>query len=397
MSTISDVISQLRIKAFNNKKKRYDPSHGKKRKYTMKKPDQFISSWLEDDNLSHTGSITKALVVILNTHGCSWARNGITLNGPRNTSDVINDNFEEHTKPGGCAMCGYINDCADPGVVITKDDIVKQFRSSIEKYPNKPFDLVKIFTSGSFLDDNEIPFGARQEILELCNELSISNLLFESRPEFITKTNLEQLTQSFNGRLQVAIGLESANDKILEHSINKGFTFKDYCQAVQNAKELDVLVKTYLLLKPPFLNEQEAITDVLNSIEVLHSKKLTDCISINPVNIQKFTLIEYLFHRNEYRPPWLWSVHEILKLGHELLEGSDIRLLSQPTAGGKKLGVHNCGTCDPSVLKAINDYSLNNDVSTIAEHGKPCECKSLWRDVLVLEQITKNDPLIIPK
>jgi radical SAM enzyme (TIGR01210 family) len=147
-------------------------------------------------------------------------------------------------------------------------------------------------------------------------------------------------------------------------------------------------VKTYLLLKPPFLTERDAISDVVDSIKKLKQSGFTDSISINPVNIQKFTLIEYLFDRKDYRPPWLWSVIRVLENGHEILDGSKIRLLSAPTGGGHRNGAHNCGKCDTSCLEAINDYSLNNDPGIFKDIS--CSCYELWLDLIDLENAART-------
>ena len=73
------------------------------------------------------------------------------------------------------------------------------------------------------------------------------------------------------------------------------FLYYHFQAAAQLVQRSGFSIKTYLLLKPPFLNEHDAIVDVLKSIKVLNQNSLTDCISINPVIIQKFTLVEYLF------------------------------------------------------------------------------------------------------
>jgi radical SAM enzyme (TIGR01210 family) len=312
--------------------------------------------------------VVKALVVVLRTHGCSWARS---------------------TNPtGGCTMCGYLNDCVSTNIPIQPEDIVYQFRSVVDKFKNTQFNIVKIFTSGSFLDDAEVPPEVQENILKICNNSGVENVIFESRPEFVTSEKLEELSTFFPGRIQVAIGLETTNDIVRNHAINKGFQFEDYCNAIQIIKDLDILVKTYLLLKPPFLTEQDSITDVLQSIRELRDKELTDCISINPVNIQKFTVIEYLLNRGDYRPPWLWSVIEVLERGYELLKDTRIRLISQPTAGGSRRGPHNCGNCDKTALQAIKEFSLDNNPGVF--HDLACTCREKWKDLLGLENIVKS-------
>ena len=348
-------------------------------KYQKRKSSkQYISAWLEDELLFDRpdhGKI-KALVIVLRTKGCSWA-NGTLKPGWNGAQS-------------GCTMCGYINDCLLKGQSVSNEDIVYQFKSALEKFNNEKFELIKIFTSGSFMDDSEVPPESQADIIKIVNELNVNNLLVETRPEFVTDDKLNEFQKLFAGKLQIALGLESSNDKILKYSINKGFKFLDYINAVKIIQNFNIFIKTYLLLKPPFLTEHDAIIDVINSIQVLSSNELSNTISINPINIQNFTIVEYLYHRNEYRPPWLWSVVEVLKEGKKIINesGNAIRLMSQPTAAGHSRGAHNCFKCNNTVIQALKEFSLVNDINIFTKLS--CDCMAQWRDLLELENIAKS-------
>jgi len=96
-----------------------------------KKP---VSFWSEKDVLD--GKITDAFVIIFRTKGCSWALKS------------------------GCSMCGYFNDSMWGNV--SDNDLLTQFDRAVGGYSGQKF--VKIFTSGSFLDDKEIKPKVRKEI-----------------------------------------------------------------------------------------------------------------------------------------------------------------------------------------------------------------------------------------
>ena len=138
----------------------------------------------------------KAMVAILRTKGCWWA-------------------FQK-----GCTMCGY-NVESDQGITI--EDLRAQLASVKGKYSGEP--MVKIYTSGSFLDEREIPSELRLEILGAFPQAQ--KIIFETRPEFVTDEALESLPKE---KVLVALGLESADDEVLRRSIRKGFTVADYCQ-----------------------------------------------------------------------------------------------------------------------------------------------------------------------
>ena len=175
-------------------------------------------------------------------------------------------------------------------------------------------------------------------------------------------------------------GLESSNDRVRELCINKGFTFEDYRKAVALCRSNDVRVKTYLLLKPPFILEREAISDMVESGKAA-ALAGSDKISINPMNIQRGTLVELLWRRGEYRPPWIWSLINVLK---ELFDSDlNIPILSHPTSGGRKRGTHNCGVCDTEAIESVYNFSKTQEPKFLDSFD--CDCKKHWEDFIYLE------------
>jgi radical SAM enzyme (TIGR01210 family) len=303
-------------------------------------------SWKEKDYIDGT---VDAGVIILPTIGCRWGRKE------------------------GCIMCGYVYDAARE---IDQDKVVEEFKKAIEKLDG--IEYLKIFTSGSFLDPGELSNNSIKKILKEVPD-NVKRLQIESRPEFIKEGVLQKIKKSLDGELEIGIGLESANDRIRD-SINKGFSFDNFKKAVKICKKNGVLVKAYLLLKPPFLTEKEALEDAKESIKKAE-KSGADRVSINPMNIQRGTLVERMWKSGEYRPPRLWSVVEVLKWASE---NASIPVLSHPTAAGKRRGAHNCGKCDSDVYKGIMAYSTTRD----AKHLElDCDCKNLWKDMLELEEL----------
>ena len=68
-----------------------------------------------------------------------------------------------------------------------------------------------------------------------------------------------QEAKKYVDRLEIAVGLETSNDKIRIECINKNFLFKDFVRASETAKKYGVTTKAYLLLKPPFINEKDTL------------------------------------------------------------------------------------------------------------------------------------------
>jgi hypothetical protein len=294
-------------------------------------------------------------VIILPTRGCEWGRNS------------------------GCTMCGYVYDSA--GRKLTQEEILNQFSSALSNLNS--IEYLKIFNSGSFFDGMEIAQTTSEKIFEQVNNRpEIRRVQVESRPEFLTHEILRKAKEGLNAELEIGVGLETTNDYIRVNCINKGFLLEDFKKATNLCKELEVQVKAYLLIKPPFLTEKEAIEDAINS--GIEAERLgVSRVSFNPVNIQKGTLVELLWKKNEYRAPWLWSIVKILE---NLNKRVGIPVLSHPTAAGKKRGTHNCGKCDSEVYDAIITFSITQDSSYLT--NLECECKERWKDHLELEQLS---------
>lgn len=265
-----------------------------------------------------------------------------------------------------CYMCSYKSDCPSR----TPDDIVGIFSSDIEE----GIDKLKIFTSGSFFDEKELTVEQQREIISRASESGVKEITVESRPEFINAELIDTLSSSMtNGtRLEVAIGLESANNDVLRYCVNKGFTYEKFMEKADILVSKDVLVKTYLLLKPPFTTEYEAILDVLKSAR--KTEEISDTISINPVSIHKGSLVERLWMRKEYRPPYLWSLLECLNE----LKDLDTYVMSHPVGIGKERGIHNCGKCEREIMKKVEEYNMGS--RKFIDYN--CECKKDWEEEL---------------
>jgi radical SAM enzyme (TIGR01210 family) len=268
-------------------------------------------------------------------------------------------------------MCGYNIDSSNG---ISQQSIARQFNDAMNQLDGIRF--LKIYTSGSFLDENEISSDTTDHILKICADANL-RLLFESRPEYVTTERLDHML-AIHDDLEIALGLESSNDNVLRYSINKGFAVGDYEKAVAVLNTKGVDLRTYVLLKPPFLTESEAIEDA--KATVAFAAKSSKTISLNPVNVQRGTLVERLWRNWAYRPPWLWSVLKVLRES----DTKDKRLICDPTGGGKERGAHNCGKCDEVILDSIRAFSMTQDGSRL---GSPeCDCREMWESIIDVEK-----------
>ncbi len=328
-----------------------------KQKIRFNPPDRPTAVWTGKDLLD--GKPVSALTVIFQTSGCRW---------------------------NNCTMCGYVYDSAKTSP--SHDDLMKQFEHAMSRSKDDEF-IVKIFTSGSFLDDGEVSVATRKEMLSrLEADDRVKKVIAETRPEYVTREKLSAVKETLNKRFEIAVGLETSSDMIRKECINKGFSFLDFIRASETAEEMDMTVKAYLLLKPLFLSEGVAINDISRSINEVAPYART--ISVNLCNVQKGTLVEEMFERGDYRLPWLWSAVEVLKNGKQ--SSSDTVIMSDPVGAGSSRGPHNCGKCDKDVAEAIRIFSLTQDAGVF--DNLYCECRELWEKIVELEDFTFGAPLV---
>lgn len=287
-----------------------------------------VSLWKELDRLR--GFPEQTTVVIFRTRGCSWF------------------NFSS------CSMCGYFNDVSSK---VTKEDLFKQIDFMTSSLSGSK--VLKVFTSGSFFDPIEVPMEVRDYFY---NSIAgkVEKVLVESRTEYVTEKNLVGLS-SCELPTRVAIGLESADDYIMKYSVNKGSTFRKFMDSVKSLKNLGLELRTYLLFKPPFISEKTAIMDSLNSIKAV--SPYSDDVSVNPMNIQKNTMVEKLWKAGLYRPPRLWSLAEILLSSRTF----GVPVVSYPTGGDKIRGIHN-EEHDRKLLELIFDSSLSQNFDELESY-----------------------------
>ena len=321
-------------------------------------PHQPTRVWIDEDRTPD--GVKQSLTIILNTGGCRWAR------------------------AGGCTMCGYVAESVDGGSV-PHPALLDQLGVALEherENADQPSELIKIYTSGSFLDEREVGAETRRAIAETF--ANRERIVVESLPDFVDPAKLEDFT-SVGLAVDVAVGLETATDRVRHDCVNKYFDFADFVTAAESAASVGAGIKAYLLLKPPFLSESEAVKDMIESIRRCAPHAHT--ISMNPTNVQRYTLVDELYFNDGYRPPWLWSICRILDATADV----DAIVVSDPVGAGSERGPHNCGECDALVENAIRDFSLRGDPHVF--EGISCSCHRTW-DLVMEHETAYNAPLV---
>jgi len=323
-------------------------------KGTMNKP---VGFWVENEPIYKNGEVRllKSLVIILGTKGCRWAWEG---------------------RGGGCIYCGYVYKNPREG-----GNLLKQIDYVISKKSKQrdEIELIKIFTSGSFLDNYEVSSEERLQILQKLIETFPNLKIFqlEARPEHVLNREILEELSKIDKIIYFNVGLETTNELLLE-TINKGFKLKVYEKSLEMAHQYGFKVKSYIMLKQPFQTEREAIDDAIqSSIQAINLG--TDVISINPMVIYSYTFVEFLWKRGLYRPPWLNSVVYVVKKVLEYAKKRNVIVISDPVAPGSIRGAHSCRkSCDKQLSKVLKEMVEKQDPTI----ELPNCCEDEWRRFL---------------
>lgn len=305
------------------------------------------------------GKAVKRLVIHLRSNGCGWK------------------------KSGGCTMCGFWSETSQLKEKIHTKHFINQFKDVLKKFDIAQFPILSIYNAGSILNEDEVPFFALEKIFNLVTQIpTIKQVVLESRIEYIDFEKVRCLKSILKEKeLVIASGLESSNDTIRELCIHKGLPKKHFERYIEQTHSFGVKTSIYLLIKPPFLTEYEAIEDAVTSAKYLYDLNVRD-IHFETMTIEEYTLVHTLYDKGYYKVPWLWSIIEIIKRLSPSIKPfiSPFRYI----ANSKEVPNNN-HLCTETVTKAIlNDYCSDFNISHLV--NLDCTCKRQW-----LEAIEETD------
>jgi radical SAM enzyme (TIGR01210 family) len=170
-------------------------------------------------------------------------------------------------------------------------------------------DEIKLYNSGSFFDRLAIPPEDHNDIAQIVSRFR--NVIVESHPALIGDS-APRFRDLLDGRLEVAMGLETAQPEVLER-LNKRMTLDQFQQAAERLRRESIALRAFVLVKPPFTSEEEARHWACRSIDFAF-----DCgagaISLIPVRAGNGAMDE-LQRAGQFSPPKLSTVLEVFEYG----------------------------------------------------------------------------------
>lgn len=153
--------------------------------------------------------------------------------------------------PYRCLMCDLWKNTltvpARPGAVL------QQINAALSELPAAT--TVKLYNAGSFFDPRAIP---PDELPAIAARLAgCDRIIVECHPAFVGP-EVARFRDLVAGRLEIAMGLEVADDALLDR-LNKRMTLASYAAAARKLGQMGVAARAFVLVQPPFVAVDRAV------------------------------------------------------------------------------------------------------------------------------------------
>ncbi|MFZ1641924.1 MAG: hypothetical protein WAV07_10960 [Candidatus Contendobacter sp.] len=231
--------------------------------------------------------------------GCAWARKA------------------------GCTMCNF----GERRDVPPEEFILADFEAELRKLdPGTRF--LHLGPGGSVFEAKELPAELRAKLVSTLKILPfLESFGLETRANTIRQDRIEALLELLPRHvteLALGFGIESIDELVLRVAVNKSERCAEFVHALNEVIAVHrrqtfrrVVADCYVLLKPPFLTEAEAIEDAIRSITWAYDRG-ADTVMLFANTIKRNTICAHLASKTDaeipyrYQTPWLYSVFEVL-------------------------------------------------------------------------------------
>lgn len=250
---------------------------------------QYPHAFLVEEELAASGQVVATATIFLTNRECPW----------RCLMCDLWKNTRTETVPLGAipAQIGYaLNELA------ARDGF-------------KPLRQIKLYNSGSFFDARAIPRADYPAIAQ--RTAGFERVIVECHPALIGDPVL-RFRDLMAGKLEVAMGLETAHPEVLAR-LNKRMTLDQFARSADFLRRNDIALRAFILVKPPFLDEAEALEWARRSIDFAFDCGATvaSLIPTRPGN----GALEMLAANGEFSPPKLSTLEEAAAYGVSLRRG----------------------------------------------------------------------------
>lgn len=287
-----------------------------------------------------------------------------------------------HDAQGGCVMCNYGKNTGR----IDEEQILCDLQNIAARFPFEFGDFL-LTSSGSLLDEREVPDRMRERLLLVLKDIRAKRVIVETRADTVTDTGLEFVRRLIpDAEKYIEIGVESSNDWILKHCINKGTDFGTFQKAAEQIHDKGILVTANIGIGAPFMSERAAVRYAVRSIQdVLQTG--ADSVVVFPYHVKHGTILDVMYRQGMYQPVSLWSLVEVLNQFTEK-ELSKIQISwYKDYFGEEKSYIYrspvSCPECQEYVMRELDYYRDRQEYDRIKKLSEtPCRCREEWKSRL---------------
>ncbi len=189
-------------------------------------------AYLTEEECDKSGSVSQVATIFLTNRECPWR----------------------------CVMCDLWRNTLEKPV--GAGDIPAQIDYALERLGGNATHI-KLYNSGSFFDAGAIPVADYGAIATRLH--GFERVIVESHPALVGERAL-QFQELLRGDLEVAMGLETVHPEILPR-LNKKMSLVQFAEASNFLGRHGMDLRVFVLVKPPFLAEEEAAEWAKRSVD----------------------------------------------------------------------------------------------------------------------------------
>jgi radical SAM enzyme (TIGR01210 family) len=248
----------------------------------------------------------------------------LAARGPRNAVNVfrpyhflVENEFSRHGRvesvatifltnrecPFHCLMCDLWKNTTEQAT--PEGAIPEQIDFALQQLPVAQ--QVKLYNSGNFFDQRAIPRADWSGIAGRVRRFD--NVIVENHPS-LCNDRCGEFQQLCETQLEVALGLETSHPQTLAR-LNKQMTVDDFARACESLCNQSILIRAFVLLKPPETSEEQGIERAIDSVRFAFECGV-DCCAVIPVRTGN-GIMEQLASAGLFSPPRLSSLEIVLQ------------------------------------------------------------------------------------
>jgi radical SAM enzyme (TIGR01210 family) len=248
--------------------------------------------------------------------------------------------------PWRCLMCDLWRNTLTETVPVGA--IPAQIDYALSRLP--PARQIKLYNSGSFFDRAAIPPEDDPHIAHRVR--SFERVIVECHPALVGDRCV-RFRDLLTGRLEVAMGLETVDDKVLSR-LNKGMTLEQFAKSADLLMRNGIDLRVFILVKPPFTDEVDALEWAKRSLDFAFHCGAT-AASLIPTRAGNGAM-EALAAEGQFAPPRMATLEGALEYGLRLKRGRVFADLWEPQFSDP------CASCQAARVARVQDMNLRQTV-----------------------------------